>query len=270
MTIKQGIKRYENAGLEDVDAIAKACQDIILFKIANSNFSKNITVKGGVVLMNISKDNRRATQDLDLDFIRYSIDNEAINAFIDKLNNVDDDIKIEITGKIKSLNQDDYKGKRVFVLLSDDNKESYKIKLDLGVHVNLDLKQEELYFDLGSSKGSVTLLANSKEQIVTEKLKSFLKNGELTTRLKDVYDIYYLTNVKKIDKDKFRSLIADYILKDYKLKVKTYDALHNKLNNIFSDRIFLKRLESKEDDWLELPVDKVVNGVLDFFEELIS
>lgn len=40
-------------------------------------------------MMAISKDIRRATQDLDIDFIRYSLDDSVIEAFIEKLNNKD-------------------------------------------------------------------------------------------------------------------------------------------------------------------------------------
>lgn len=40
-------------------------------------------------MMVISKDIRRATQDLDIDFIRYYLDDSAIEAFIEKLNNKD-------------------------------------------------------------------------------------------------------------------------------------------------------------------------------------
>ena len=48
------------------------CQDIILIKISQSNLAKNVTIKGGVVMHSLSNDKRRATRDMDLDFIRYS------------------------------------------------------------------------------------------------------------------------------------------------------------------------------------------------------
>jgi len=268
MTINAAINKYQKMGLKYADALAKTYQDIILSKISKSNFGDHIIIKGGVVLMNISKDIRRATQDLDLDFIRYSLADESIEAFINKLNNVDDGIKIKINGKIKALNQDDYKGKRVFVLLSDNDRHSYEIKLDLGVHTNLDLEQEELCFDLKSSFGSVTLLANSKEQIVAEKLKSILRKAEASTRFKDVFDIYYLTTIKKINVDKFMELITDYIFTDYKLKIKTFGDINARLNRIFSDNVYLKTLEKSEDNWLELPITKIIDGLLGFFKEL--
>jgi len=268
MTINAAINKYNKTGFKYADALAKTCQDIILSKIAKSDFGDHITIKGGVVLMNISKDMRRATQDLDLDFIRYSLDDEAIIAFIDKLNNVNDGIKIEITGKIKALNQDDYKGKRVLVVLSDNDRHSYEIKLDLGIHTNLDLEQDELCFDLKSSFESVTLLANSKEQIVAEKLKSILRQDVASTRFKDIFDIYYLTIVKKINVDIFKELITDYILTNYKLRIKKFDDIYTRLNRIFTNNAYRKTLEKSEDNWLELPIDKVIDGVLGFFKEL--
>ena len=44
MKIKETIKKYQNSGLEYVDALAKTCQDIMLSKIAKSNFGEHIAV----------------------------------------------------------------------------------------------------------------------------------------------------------------------------------------------------------------------------------
>lgn len=61
---------------------------------------------------------RRATQDLDIDFIKYSLADEAIDAFISKLNCLGG-IKISRFGKIEELKQQDYSGKQVFILIED-------------------------------------------------------------------------------------------------------------------------------------------------------
>ena len=67
---------------------SKVCQDILLAKISKSSLNRNITIKGGVVMHNISKDNRRATRDLDLDFIKYSLDDKSMKNFIEKLKGI--------------------------------------------------------------------------------------------------------------------------------------------------------------------------------------
>lgn len=60
---------------------------------------------------------RRATEDLDLDFIRYSLEDESIRYFILKLNCLEG-IRIEIKGnKIEQLSQQEYSG-NVYILSS--------------------------------------------------------------------------------------------------------------------------------------------------------
>ena len=69
MNIKDAILFYQNKGYEYADAESKVSQDIVLSKIWNSKYKNNITIKGGVVMYNISNNIRRATRDLDIDFI---------------------------------------------------------------------------------------------------------------------------------------------------------------------------------------------------------
>lgn len=97
----------------------------------------------------ISKDMRRATRDMDLDFIKYSLEDNSIIRFIDELSNVDDGIKIKIDGEIKELHYQDYDGKRVNIELFDKYGNKLKTKLDIGVHKLLDIKQDEYCFDFG-------------------------------------------------------------------------------------------------------------------------
>jgi len=59
MNIKKMLDNYQENGYEYIDAQAKVCQDIILIKLSRSKFSKNITIKGGVVMHSISADKRR-------------------------------------------------------------------------------------------------------------------------------------------------------------------------------------------------------------------
>ena len=83
-------------GYSDLNAEAKVCQDIVLAAIAKSSLSRNVTIKGGVVMRSITGNIRRATQDMDFDFIRYSLSEESIRAFIEKLNCLDG-IRISIS-----------------------------------------------------------------------------------------------------------------------------------------------------------------------------
>ncbi len=72
INIEQMVEFYRDLGYSDRSANARACQDIILKAISQSSMGRKVTIKGGVVMRSISGDRRRATDDLDLDFLRYS------------------------------------------------------------------------------------------------------------------------------------------------------------------------------------------------------
>lgn len=76
--IKELLRCANEDGYQDENAEAKVCQDVILRALSESSLSRNATIKGGVVMRSISGDARRATQDIDIDFIRYSLDDESI------------------------------------------------------------------------------------------------------------------------------------------------------------------------------------------------
>ena len=216
--------------------------------------------------MAISKDIRRATQDLDIDFIRYSLDDSAIEAFIEKLN--DKDIKIKITSPIKRLHHQDYDGKRVFIDISDNFGNVFSTKLDVGVHKDIDIEQDELCFDLGIDSNSVTLLANSKEQICVEKIKSLLKFGITSTRYKDIFDIYYLINKSDFDKRRFLNYLDKLIFRNELIEESNITELQNNLKYTLSNKRFKSMVNMAKNNWLELSIDDTVNSILDFISSL--
>ena len=108
--------QYVDEGYTELLAEARVCQDIVLKAISESSMNRNVTIKGGVVMRSITGDVRRATRDIDFDFIKYSIDESAIRDFIDKLN-VLEGITMQISGEIEELSQQEYRGKRVWVVI---------------------------------------------------------------------------------------------------------------------------------------------------------
>ncbi len=270
MDIYEAVNKYIKAGYSEDDAIPKVAQDIVLLKIGKSKYNKNITVKGGVVMHNISKDMRRATRDMDIDFIRYSLEDKSILNFIKELNNVDDGIKIKITGKIEPLHHQDYEGKRVYIELTDNNNYSISSKLDIGVHKYFDMEQDEYYFDFSIIDESVNLLINSKEQIIVEKLKSLLKFGITSTRFKDIFDFYYLINNENLNKDKLLKYIDILIFQDTIMREKSVEDINKRLSSILNNNVFQSRINTANNNWLEIPVIDVIGSVLDYFNGLVK
>ena len=268
MNIYELTQEYIKLGYQEDDIASKVAQDIILLKIGKSKYAKNITIKGGVVMHNISKDLRRATRDMDLDFIKYSLEDKSIYNFINELNNVNDNIEISIEGSPTELHHQDYDGKRVYVILKDKYGESIRTKLDIGVHKYFDIVQDEYLFDFNILGDSVSLLINSNEQIIVEKLKSLLKFGITSTRFKDIFDFYYLINNQEVDRKKLLSYIELLIYKDETIKQNNYDELMKRLTSVLNSKQYKSRLNHCNSNWLEIPVDKVIKNVLNYFNSL--
>lgn len=258
---------YIEQGYSEQNANARVCQDIVLKAISLSGLSRNITVKGGVVMRSVTGDIRRATQDLDLDFIRYSLSDDAIRAFVDKLNCLEG-IRIQVIGDIEELSQQEYNGKRIYISISDDPRHSFESKIDLGVHKNMNIEQEEFCFDVCMDEEGASLLMNTGEQIFTEKLCSLLRFGPLSTRYKDVFDLCYWTD--NTDRDKLLTCIDTYIYTDPDFREKNMDDILRRMRRTFSDRRYRSSILSsrKKPDWLDIGVDEAFKKILDYLETL--
>lgn len=268
MDINELVNKYIKNGYDVTDAQSKVCQDLILLKIGKSKYARNVTIKGGVVMHTISNDLRRATRDLDLDFIKYSLENSSIEKFIESLNQVENSIHLTISAPIEELNHQDYKGKRVYLLLNDSKNNTIETKLDIGIHKYFDLLQENYYFDFDILDSGVSLLINSLEQIIVEKLKSLLKFGINSTRYKDIFDLYYLINNHQLDKEKLINYIRVLILNDTKVKQETINEINDRIVNILNNEKFQNKLKNARSNWIDISIDIVCDELIKYFKTL--
>ena len=141
MNLREMMDGYTEEGLTQELAASRVCQDIILKAISEGPLNRNVTIKGGVVMRSITKNNRRSTRDVDLDFIHYSLDDESIRAFVRKLNYIEG-LRIEMSDEIKELKHQDYHGKSIDIVIFDDSGNNVRSKIDIGVHKHLEIDQE--------------------------------------------------------------------------------------------------------------------------------
>lgn len=253
-------------GFEGINAEAKVCQDVILKSISESSLNRNVTIKGGVVMREITKDTRRATVDIDLDFIKYSLNDDSIRRFVNELNSLDG-ISIGIVGAIEELSQQEYRGKRVYIQLVDKEGNRINSKMDLGVHVNMDVEQEEYCFDLCLDEEGASLLINSKEQIFTEKLRSLLRFGPLSTRYKDIFDMYYLSEI--IDRDKLMYCINFYIIDEPEMRETSMAEICARVASTFNSRMYRRNIEkARKSNWIQIDIGEVLSELQVYLESL--
>ena len=267
INLQKMAQKYREAGYTESNADARVCQDIVLKAIEQSDFGRNVTVKGGVVMRSITRNVRRATEDIDLDFIKFSLRDESIRYFISKLNCLDG-IKIEIKdNKIEQLSQQEYSGKRVHIVINDVFGNSISSKIDLGVHANMKIEQNRYCFDVCMDDEGASLLINSCEQIFVEKLRSLLRFGPLSTRYKDIFDFCYLKDHVNIQK--LTECIKFYIIDEPSMREKDMDSVRKRISRTFLNRQVKNNVEHCGDrNWLQIDAEVAFELIQEFLEQI--
>ena len=139
--------------------------------------------------------------------------------------------------------------------------------MDLGVHNDLSIEQEEYAFDVGFQEDAVSLLINSPAQMITEKLKSMIRFGTRNTRNKDVFDICYLS--ERVKMEQLRDCIQKYIFDDDTLRnVSSITDVINRIDRMFSNPGYLNELNRSGKNWLDISTDDVLKKDLDFMRSI--
>ena len=261
MKIKEIVGSYLEKGFSLEQSEHNAVQEILLSLIDKSPFKEKITFKGGLVLFHLSNNVRRTTSDIDFDFIKFDISsNDNIDSFVGKLNEVDPNINVQRIGEITTLHHQDYKGKRISLLVND---ETYELitKIDIGVHTLLNFKQKKLLLSIDNGNNSISIIVNPPEQIVTEKLMSLYKVGIKTTRYKDILDIYYLITNYELNRKKILNGLNIISGGDTKRLIES-------VSFILTNPLFLKRLKRSNSNWLNVDLETATRELIIFLKEL--
>ena len=263
--IREMLRQARADGFLDENAEAKVCQDIVLKALSESSLCRNATIKGGVVMRSITGDSRRATQDMDIDFIRYSISDDSIRAFILALDCLPG-IHIVQTGSITELKQQDYHGKRVHIRITDHSGDVIESKIDLGVHKHLRIEQEEYCFDIGCYDEGANLLINTKEQMFAEKLRSLLKFGPNSTRYKDVFDMCYLS--KYVDIPKLKECMREFIFDDPGMRENNMEDVEKRVERTFRSERYMKSFSASRHNWLAEDPQNILSALKSFLQTI--
>ena len=96
-----------------------------------------------------------------------------------------------------------------------------------------------------------------------------MKFGITSTRFKDIFDFYYLINNENLDKDKLIKYIDILIFKDENMREHTIEDISKRLSNILNNSRFQSRINTANNNWLEVPIDDVIVCILNYFEGLV-
>ncbi len=267
--IKDLVNKYIDEGYEEIYANAKVAQDIILTYLFESKYKNNVTIKGGIVMYNLSNNTRRATIDIDLDLIRiYLADNNLYNIFTShKLDGID--IIVDKKG-ITDLKHQDYKGKRIPIIIRDNYNNELNTKVDVGIHTEFDIKQDEIYFDTCIDDKKLLLMVNSKEQIFVEKIIPIIKFGLLSTRYKDFYDLYWLIKNGNMNKNEVNKILNSKIFEYGINGINSLEKLINHIELVLSNKNYLKIMDNRKNNWLDIGVKELKETIVNYLNTIVT
>ncbi|MBU1093021.1 MAG: nucleotidyl transferase AbiEii/AbiGii toxin family protein [Firmicutes bacterium] len=265
MNLKDMVDSIREDGFKLNRAKVKACQEIFMIKLSCSKYRDSVLLKGGTIMYQLTKEQRRSTEDLDVDLMKISVSDQNLITVFNRMGAIDVGLEIKfevIVDKITSLKHEAYEGKRLILLFTDDLKDTLSLKLDIGIHTQYHIEQDKLIFDITCSDKGIELLANPIEQMIVEKTSSFIKFGVLSTRMKDLFDIYYLIKNQTYSKQKVMEIIHQYFVNPG--QAQSLDHYINSMTELLKSDIFIGNF-SRSDNWTGCDINTILEELTLFF-----
>jgi predicted nucleotidyltransferase component of viral defense system len=172
-------------------------QERFLARLAESSYVNKFVLKGGFLLLAYNIQKARPTKDIDFLGINVPKDPKQLEHLVLEIisMNADDGVQFQ-TESVKSeiIKEDaDYEGVRIKVEARIGTTRNI-IRLDFGFGDIVTPTPLLMDYPAILDRTSVKVLAYSKESIVAEKFEAIVKLSSFNSRMKDFYDIVFLSS----------------------------------------------------------------------------
>lgn len=178
------------------------CQEEFLRRLAKSRYVDNMILKGGMFIYTLTEFASRPTKDIDFMIQRLSNELGQIQQTMEEICNIEtgnDFISIEVLGTEQIAVEKKYPGVKT------------KFRSHIGnvrVPFSIDIGIDDVIIPEPVKRKIATRLSDfeqpeiytySLESTIAEKLDAILQRMEATSRMKDFYDLYYLSGIFDFD-----------------------------------------------------------------------
>ena len=190
------------------------CQEEFLRRLSGSEYADYLVLKGGMFIYTLSNFSSRSTADIDFLLQKQPGGIEDIQRMVNEIISVDTGnnyIQLIPQGyKIISL-QRKYKGVSFQLLgLVKNTKTPFNVDIGIGDVIVPDPEKLIIPVQLEDFKPA-WILTYSLESTIAEKFEALIQRQQLTSRMKDIYDIYYLSNQFDFDGNLLQQAILQTI-----------------------------------------------------------
>ncbi len=186
-------------------------QEEFLRKLSKSGYEDALILKGGLFIYALTNFEGRAT--VDVDFLLRSVSNslEEVQALIVKILAIptsNDYIEMTAKGFEKISPQRKYHGISTQIIGKIKNvRVSFNVDIGVGDVIVPCAEERTIHTQLPDFESPV-IMTYSLESTIAEKFDAILQRFELTGRMKDFYDIYYLAKTFDFDGVKLQTAIS--------------------------------------------------------------
>ena len=199
------------AGISYQQCLQLFMQEEFLRKLSKSGYEDALILKGGLFIYTLTNFESRAT--VDVDFLLRSVSNslEEVQALIMKILAVptgNDYIEMTAKGFEKISPQRKYHGISTQIIGKIKNvRVPFKVDIGVGDVIVPCAEERTIHTQLPDFEAPV-IMTYSLESTIAEKFDAILQRFELTGRMKDFYDIYYLARAFDFDGARLQMAIA--------------------------------------------------------------
>lgn len=242
------------------------CQEEFLRRLAASRYAENLVLKGGLFIYTLTNFESRATVDIDFLLQQFPGRIEDIKCMVDEIIAVDngnDFITFTSRGFETISPQRKYTGVS-FQLVGQIKNTRTPFDVDFGVgDIIIPVSRKRTIPVQLDGFGAPEVLTYSLESTIAEKFDALLQRLELTSRMKDIYDIYYLSSIFDFDGRVLQQAIFETLQnRGTAYERDSFDrviALADNKDIQVRWRQYLRRLKMTE-----LPLGDIMNGIARF------
>ena len=257
--------RIKDGKLSEEEIQSKVCQEILVSKIASDSFlNQKVSFKGGLIIDAISQGKRGYTKDIDFDLIKYPLSNDGLSHFFSRLNSVTVYNNIEISVlETKELRHKNYQGKRV-VLCFKDKESKYRLTVDIGIYSPLIKRNNKFEYNIAFG-GTRKININPVERMIAEKISTFAIYLTDNTRIKDLYDAYYLISNINHDKEVTMEMLQIILVKRNHF-YKTFDLAKKAVAQTLTNKDYVFLIEKEKRNWTGVDTSTLIKVIIDYLK----
>lgn len=187
-------------------------QEEFLRKLSRSGLKEFLVLKGGLLIYTLTNFESRAT--IDVDFLLRNMSNSInmVETLIDEILKVptgNDYIEMTANGFEEISPQRKYHGISAQIIGEIKNvRVPFNIDMGIGDVIVPHAMEQKIHTQLPDFEAPV-ILTYSLESTIAEKFDAILQRFEMTSRMKDFYDIYYLARTFDFDGAKLQTAIFE-------------------------------------------------------------